>query len=423
MGNREKDDPADFYERVAGVIEEARKFVGRTADITMSVTYFSIGHMIVEREQGGKARADYGQDLLKNLSRFLTERFKRGFSVTTLKNARIFYKTYSPYLQKELKWDDPEKGQALLDQFTAIQNGPTGRDFSALSEEKQEDLTQQTMSAEMHKLDGSQIGQSLLAQFDDHEIMRFAARCFRLGWTHYMILMRIENEDERRFYEIEAEREGWSYRFLKRQYHSSLYERLALSKNKDEVMRLAREGQTVEKPEDILKSPLVLEFLGMAEDSAYSETELEAALISKLQYFLLELGKGYLFEARQKRFTFDGQSFFVDLVLYNRLLRCFVLIDLKTEELKHQDLGQMQMYVNYYDRFVKKDFERPSVGFLLCKKTNDSIVELTLPQDAQIYASEYSLYLPDKEMLRRKLAEWEREFEEEHGTGRRSPKV
>jgi predicted nuclease of restriction endonuclease-like (RecB) superfamily len=145
--------------------------------------------------------------------------------------------------------------------------------------------------------------------------MNRVARFFRLGWSHYTFLMSIENEDERRFYEIEAEREGWSYRFLKRQYHSSLYERLALSKDKDEVMRLAREGQTVEKPEDILKSPLVLEFLGMAEDTTYSETELETALISKLQDFLLEPGKGFLFDARQKRFTFDDRSFFVDLVI------------------------------------------------------------------------------------------------------------
>ena len=477
-------DPAEFFERVAGVIEEARKFVGRTADLTMCVTYFSIGHMIVEREQRGKGRAGYGQELIRDLSKFLTERFKKGFSATNLRNARLFYKTYSARLQKEVISDSSEKsqtmsdqlrdmldrsiyqtvsdelpkssgdpigqkfsarsqekqegriqqtmstklpglggssiGQAMLGQFPMIHNEPIGQTLSARSQERQEGRIQQTISAELLEKRNGPIGQTMFAQFGDRELMKHAARFFKLGWTHYLILMRIKNEDERRFYEIEAEREGWSYSFLKRQYHSSLYERLALSKNKDEVMRLAREGQTVEKPEDILKSPLVLEFLGMKESAAYSETELEAALISKLQDFLLELGKGYLFEARQKRFTFDGRSFFVDLVLYNRLLQCFVLIDLKTEELKHQDLGQMQMYVNYYDRFVKKDFERPSVGFLLCKKTDDSIVELTLPPDAQIYASEYSLYLPDKEMLQRKLAEWEQEFEEERGIAGRA---
>ena len=177
-------------------------------------------------------------------------------------------------------------------------------------------------------------------------------------------------------------------------------------------MRLSREGQTVEKPSDILKTPIVLEFLGMEEDPAYSETKLESAIISKLQKFLLELGKGFLFEARQKRFTFDEQSFFVDLVLYNRLLQCFVLIDLKNGDLKHQDLGQMQMYVHYFDRFVKKDFERPSIGILLCRKKNDSIVELTLPEDSNIYAHEYSLYLPDKNLLQQKMSEWAQEFED-----------
>lgn len=376
---------AEFFERVAGIVNQARNFVGRTADLTMSITYFSIGYMIVEREQCGKARADYGQGLIQDLSNFLTERFERGFSVTNLKNARFFYKTYSDRLQNEIGLNDPEKGQKSSAQLPKIQDDP--------------------------------IGQMISAQFDGHGMMEQAAQFFKLGWSHYTFLMRIENDDERRFYEIEAERGGWSYEFLKRQYHSSLYERLALSKDKDEIMRLAREGQTVEKSKDILKSPLVLEFLGMAEDMTYSETELETALISKLQDFLLELGKGFLFDARQKRFTFDDQSFFVDLVFYNRLLQCFVLIDLKTEELKHQDLGQMQMYVNYFDRFVKKDSERPTIGILLCKKKNDSIVELTLPQDAQIYASEYSLYLPDKEILQRKLAEWGKEFEDERGTG------
>ena len=177
-------------------------------------------------------------------------------------------------------------------------------------------------------------------------------------------------------------------------------------------MRLAKEGQTIEKPRDMLKNPIVLEFLDMAQDSSYSETDLESAIISKLQNFLLELGKGFLFEARQKRFNFDEQSFFVDLVLYNRLLQCYVIIDLKTTELKHQDLGQMQMYVNYFDRYVKTDFEKPTVGILLCKEKNDNIVRLTLPDNSNIYASAYDLYLPDKTLLQRKLAEWEQEFSE-----------
>jgi hypothetical protein len=162
----------------------------------------------------------------------------------------------------------------------------------------------------------------------------------------------------------------------------------------------------------MLKSPLVLEFLGMEERAEYSESDLETAIIGKLQIFLLELGKGFLFEARQKRFAFDEKSFFVDLVFYNRLLQCYVIIDLKAAELKHQDLGQMQMYVNYFDRYVKTEHEKPTVGILLCKEKHESIVQLTLPENSNIYASEYRLYLPDKALLQRKLAEWIEEFEE-----------
>jgi len=238
---------------------------------------------------------------------------------------------------------------------------------------------------------------------------------FTLGWSHYLILMRIENKEERHFYEIEAVQQQWTSRKLQRERGSSLYERLALSRDKDAVMKLSQEGLMVEQPKDILKNPLVLEFLNMAERAEYSESDLETAIIDKLQTFLLKLGKGFLFEARQKRFTFDEDHFIVDLVIYNRLLQCYVLIDLKTEKLKHQDLGQMQMYVNYFDRYVKTDKEKPTVGILLCKEKNDNVVELTLPEGANIYASEYSLYLPDKALLQKKLAEWVEEFEEEYG--------
>ena len=224
--------------------------------------------------------------------------------------------------------------------------------------------------------------------------------------------MRITDPMARRFYEIECRQQDWSVRQLSRQVASSLYERLALSRNKDEVMRLAQEGQTLEKPSDIIKNPITLEFLGLKPDAVYSETKLENAIISKMQQFLLELGKGFLFEARQKRFTFDEQHFYVDLVFYNRLLQCYVLIDLKIERLTHQDLGQMQMYVNYYDRHVKQDIEKPTIGILLCKEKNDALVELTLPKDANIYASAYQLYLPNKALLQAQVKEWIEEFEE-----------
>lgn len=232
-----------------------------------------------------------------------------------------------------------------------------------------------------------------------------------LGWSHYVTLLTIENPEERRFYEIEASQNNWSVRELERQISSSLYERLALSRNTKDIRRLAERGHVVEKPGDIIKDPLVLEFLGLGQKPAYTEDELESAIIEKLERFLLELGKGFLFEARQKRFTFDNDNFYVDLVFYNRLLRCYVLIDLKRDKLTHQDLGQMQMYVNYFDRQVKTIGELPTIGILLCRRKNDALVELTLPKRANIFASKYQLYLPSKKLLREQLKRIEAELE------------
>ena len=218
--------------------------------------------------------------------------------------------------------------------------------------------------------------------------------------------MRIDNIDERHFYEIEAAKNNWSLAELKRQYDSSLYERVALSTDKDKVYRLALEGQVIESPQDAVKDPYVLEFLGLPELPSYSETELESRIIDHLQQFLLELGTGFAFIGRQVRFTFDEEHFIVDLVFYNRLLRCFVLFDLKIGELRHQDIGQMQMYVNYYDRKVKLQDENPTIGIILCKDKNNAVVEMTLPEDnAQIFASKYQTVLPSKEDLRRLLEE------------------
>jgi predicted nuclease of restriction endonuclease-like (RecB) superfamily len=365
-----------FFDNVATIIEQARTYVGRTADLTMCITYYEIGRMIVEQEQNGKTRAEYGQGLMRKLAGYLTEKFGRGFSLATLKNARQFYQTYVPTIQ---------------------QVSPPGN----LEKEKS-----QTLSILFEKDSFSGKSQTLSSQ----------SYPFRLSWSHYMILMRIEKAEERRFYEIEAVNQRWTFRQLQRQYGSSLYERLALSRNKTEVTRLANEGQTLEKPQDVLKNPLVLEFLGMDEKAEYSENDLETAIISKLQTFLLELGKGFLFEARQKRFSFDEKSFFVDLVFYNRLLQCYVIIDLKTGEMKHQDLGQMLMYVNYFDRYVKAEHEKPTIGILLCKEKDDNIVQLTLPENSNIYASAYKLYLPDKNLLQQKLVEWTHEFEENQHT-------
>lgn len=334
------------------LIRHARKIAANQVNLVQLMTYYALGYWIVEEQQAGKNRAGYGKKVIQILSDALNAEFGKGFSVDTLENARKFYLNYYDRISEAV--------------FRKFIEG---------------------------KLDA-------LFRISDEALP------FTLSWSHYLQLMRIKNPEERSFYEIEATKSSWSLRTLQRQYNSSLYERLALSRNKDEVMRLAQEGNVIEKPTDIVKQPTVLEFLGLEEQSKYSETDLESAIIDKLQKFLLELGKGYLFEARQKRFSYDEENFFVDLVFYNRLLRCYVLIDLKIDKLTHQDLGQMQMYVNYYDRCQKLPDENPTIGILLCKEKNDAVVQMTLPENSNIFASEYSLYLPDKKMLQKKLQEW-----------------
>ena len=372
-----------LFERISVLIDEARKRVKTAIDTTMVYTYYGIGHYIVEDEQQGEQRAKYGQAVLKKLSVRLTDKYGEGWSLPHLKNIRQFYLTYSKRLNTVYPIDFTKAKQCIA-------NSP--KIVNSVDE----------MDKESNNILGN----------DNHCLLN-SSPIFTLSWSHYLILMRIENDDARRFYEIECTQQQWSVRQLGRQVGSSLYERLALSRNKDEVMRLAKEGQTIEKPSDVIKNPITLEFLGLKPDATYTESKLENAIIGKMQQFLLELGKGFLFEARQKRFTFDEQHFYVDLVFYNRLLQCYVLIDLKTDKLAHQDLGQMQMYVNYYDRYVKQDFEKPTIGILLCEEKNDALVELTLPKDANIYASAYQLYLPDKAVLQRKLKEWIDEFDEQ----------
>lgn len=360
---------ADIAARIERLIIDARANVARSVNLAEVITKYEIGHIIIEVVQEGEERAKYGKQLLKGVSEILTERLGDGWSVETLKKCRKFYQIYS-----------------------------VNKIGSTLS-------TQLPIEDSVYTVDRIQKSATSSRKLDE-------ISPFTLSWSHYVVLMRIEAEEERHFYEIECQKQNWSVRQLQRQYSSSLYERLALSRNKDEVMRLSHEGQTINKPDDIIKNPLTLEFLGLKPDASYSETKLENAIIDKMQHFLLELGKGFLFEARQKRFTFEEENFYVDLVFYNRLLQCYVLIDLKVGKLTHQDLGQMQMYVNYYDRYVKQDFEKPTIGILLCKEKKDALVELTLPKDSNIYAQQYALYLPDKKLLQNKLQEWLEEQEE-----------
>ena len=245
------------------------------------------------------------------------------------------------------------------------------------------------------------IRETLFPQFADYPALPTGER-FYLSWSHYLKLMRIDNIEERHFYEIESVQNNWSLSELKRQFDSSLYERLALSSDKQKVKQLALVGQQVEKATDIIKDPLVVEFLGLDEKTEYLESDLEKRIIDNLQKFMLELGKGFTFVGRQVRFTFQEAHFRCDLVFYNRLLRCFVLFDLKIGEIKHQDIGQMQMYVNYYDRCVKLPEENKTIGIILCKDKNDGVVEMTLPENNdQIFASKYQTVLPSKEELKR----------------------
>ena len=359
-----------LFERISALIEQTRNVVVNTAKAAEVKTRYEVGRYIFEDEQKGE-RAAYGKQILKNLSVKLMDRFGDDWSYDTLIRCRKFYTSY-------------QNAEIVATPLPQLEN-------LGESAESKEDMNC-----------GNAVAPIRLPRFI-------------LSWSHYLILMRIENIEARSFYEIEAAQQNWSVSQLSRQVGSSLYERLALSRNKDEVMRLAKEGQTIEKPQDIIKDPLTLEFLGLKPDSAYSESKLENAIISKMQQFLLELGKGFLFEARQKRFTFEEENFYVDLVFYNRLLQCYVLIDLKADKLTHQDLGQMQMYVNYYDRFVKQDFEKPTIGILLCESKKEALVELTLPKDSNIYATQYQLYLPDKDLLQAKVREWIAEFKEANG--------
>jgi len=405
-----------FVDDVRDLIVSARATVARGVDLVQVHTNFEIGRRIVEQEQKGKDRAAYGKEVIKALAERLTAEFGKGFSASNLAYMRSFFLLYqarvtifqsAPGKSGFSKKIQPATGESAIPQ-TASGKLPAGKKGRPPSVTGKTGTTLSGGLAIFQSPTGKSapvaIAQPLTGQFAAPP--QIADKPFTLSWTHYVFLLGIKKPDERSFYEIEAARRDWTVRELKRQFDSSLYERLALSRDKDGIRKLANEGQIVARPQDILKEPLVLEFLGLDERSAYSESDLESAIISQIERFLLELGKGFLFETRQRRITFDEEHYFVDLVFYNRLLRCYVLVDLKIGKLSHQDLGQVQMYVNYFDREVKTDDENPTIGIILCKQKNSALVEITLPKDANIHAREYQLYLPSKEELRRKLVEW-----------------
>jgi predicted nuclease of restriction endonuclease-like (RecB) superfamily len=385
-----------FVDGIRELIAGARTTVARGVDLVQVHTNFEIGRRIVQEEQRGKDRAAYGEEIIRTVADRLTGEFGKGFSTSNLAYMRTFYLVY--------------EGRSPIFQTLTGKSGPAQIRQSVTGEFNAPPIGQ-TVSGQFET---PAIGQTVTDQFNNLAIFQTLsgkletppARPFTLSWSHYVFLIGIDNPNERSFYEIEASEQSWTLRQLKRQFDSGLYERLALSRDKEGIRRLAREGQTVVQASDLLKEPLVLEFLGLDARSQYSESDLETAIISQIERFLLEMGKGFLFEARQRRFTFDEDHFFVDLVFYNRLLRCYVLIDLKLGKIAHQDLGQMQMYVNYFDRYVKTDGENSTIGIVLCKQKNKALVEITLPKDANIHAREYQLYLPSKDELQQKLMEW-----------------
>ncbi len=317
-----------FIGQIKEIITLARENAVRAVDHHRVLMYWNIGKSILEEEQQGKERAEYGAYLIKTLSQVLEPDYGTNFSVRQLELSRQFYRVFP-------------------------------------------------------------IANALRSQ---------------LNWTQYRYLIRIDDESKREYYIAEATKNNWTARQLERQINSQLYERLLLSSDKERVLSVARGEQQPEKATDIIKDPMFLEFLGLKRESAYYEKDLEQAIITQLQEFLLELGNGFTFVARQQRIHLKGDDFFIDLVFYNRLLRCFVIIELKTHKLTHQDLGQLQMYVNYYDRYEKLPEENPTIGILLAADKNDAVVKISLPEDNQtILASQYKLYLPSEEVLREHL--------------------
>lgn len=343
-----------LYKKVTHYIDNARYNVQKTIDNEMVKAYWLIGKEIVEEEQKGRKRAAYGSFLLDSLSTYLTTKYGKGFSISTLRDVRQFYLTYQHY--------------------SPIHHALRGESRSQFSSS--------------------------------------------LGWIHYRALMRIQRQEARSFYELEAENNHWSGRELERQIDSLLFERLAKSRDKKGLLRLAKKGQLIEAPSDAFKEPVILEFLNLPESHRLVESKLEEALINNLQHFLLELGKGFAFVARQKRLTLDGDHFYADLVFYHVILKCYVIIDIKTKKLTHADLGQMLLYVNYFDQEIKMKADNPTIGLVLCTKKSNSMVKYLLADRAkQVFASTYQFHLPTEQELeieiKRELKEIEQNLADE----------
>lgn len=350
----QKQEAKQLFLSIKAFVDNSKQHIVAQVNNTIVYTYYAIGKMIVEREQKGKWRATYGQAVIHSLSVSLTREFGKGFSERNLELMRKFYLNYTIPQTVSAKFVSAKKQKA------------------------------QTVSAKSSKAS------------------------FALSWSHYVFLLQIEEKKERNFYEIESAANNWSLRELKRQFNSGHYQRLLVGKNKTKAKELAKRGQRIESPLDMLKDPFVLEFLGLKEEYDYTESEIEQSIINQLGAFLLEMGKGFMFVARQQRISFDEKHFYIDLVFYNRFLKSFVLIDLKIGELTHADLGQMQMYVNYYDRQMKMKEEHSTIGIILCRHKTDTLVEFTLPKNnSQVFARNYKLVMPTKRQLQNILKKYD----------------
>lgn len=360
-----KQQVSKIYKRIRQILDSARNNVARSVNTTQVIANWLVGREIVEEEQKGEQKADYGKRLLEELSVVLSREYGAGYSGTNLRWFRQLYVEYQSFM-----------GDGICHAL---------RDRS---------------------LDNSSIpGLIQIHHAVRDESWKPGMLHPNLSWTHYRTLLKVDKPEARAFYEIEAIKNNWSARELERQITSLLHERLALSKDKKGLMQLAVQGHEVQKPVDVFKDPLVMEFLGLPESPKLAETDLEQAMIDNLQSFLLELGKGFAFIARQERLTLDGDHFYIDLVFYHTILKCYVIIELKTGKLTHQDLGQLQLYVNYYDRERRTEGDNPTLGLILCADKNDAVVKYTLGADQQkkIFASRYKLYVPTEAELKAEI--------------------
>lgn len=356
-----------LYGRVREILDAARSTIARTVNTTQVMANWLIGREIVEDEQKGMRRAGYGEALLNDLSARLTEEFGKGWSVRQLEYCRSFYLSYPQLL-------GAEKSNAV--------RSKSGQPVAG----KKKEIANAVRAESGNGWHPGQLNPNL-------------------SWTHYRILLRVNRAEARGFYEVEAAANGWSAREMERQINTLLFDRLAKSRDKAGLMRLARHGQELARPIDVLKDPVVLEFLDLPESPRLVESKLEQALIGKLENFLLELGKGFAFVSRQERISLDGDHFYIDLVFYHTVLKCFVVIDLKVGKLSHADLGQIQFYVNYYDRERRTEGDNPTIGLILCPDKNDAVVKYTLGEQLErnIFTSRYQLYLPTVEELEDEL--------------------